>query len=112
MLAPEKPPRVGSNVAPVTRVSVLAARGIEAAAIPIPFNVVRLDSELEPSIEGLPPIIVTFDIVPAIAFRSPATLGGIAASTPSCHFSAAPVSGLYPLTSLVAVSYTHLTLPT
>ena len=77
MFAPENPPRVGSKVAPVTRVSVRAARGIAPAASPIPLSVVRLDSEPAPSIDGPLPVMVTFDIVPAIAFKSPATVGGI-----------------------------------
>jgi hypothetical protein len=102
MFAPVKPPRVGSNVAPVTRVLVFAARGIDPAAIPIPFSVVRLDSALDPRIDGVPPFMVTFDIVPATAFRSPASDGEIDPLTPSCHFSSAPTSGLYAFTLFVA----------
>src|SRR5665213_1658672 len=99
MFAPEKPPRVGSKVAPVTRVCVFAARGMEPAAIPIPLRVVRFDSAPEPRMDGVPPTIVTFDIVPATALRSPTVLGGIWPLTPSCHFSDEPVSGLYGPTS-------------
>ena len=79
MLAPAKPPRVASNVAPVTRVSVRAARGIAPAASPIPFSVLRFDSAPEPRIDGPSRVIVTFDIVPAIALRSPAIVGEICA---------------------------------
>src|SRR5215210_318035 len=93
MLAPENPPRVGSNVAPVTRVSVRAARGIAPAASPIPFSVLRFDSEPEPRMAGPLPVMVTLDMVPAMAFRSPATVGGIWPATPSRHFSDAPGSG-------------------
>src|SRR3954464_7476880 len=94
MLAPAKPPRVGSKVAPVTRVSVRAARGMVPPARPRPFNVLRLDSAPDPRIDGPAAPIVTFDIVPATAFRSPATVGGSCPLTPSCHFSDAPVSGV------------------
>src|SRR5438552_1917281 len=93
MLAPAKPPRVGSNVAPVTRVSVRAARGIAAPENPIPFSVLRFDSAPDPAIEIPPAVIVTFDSVPAIELRSPAIVGEIAPLTPSFHVSDEPVSG-------------------
>src|SRR5258707_13931796 len=92
MFAPANPPRVGSNVAAVTRVCVLAARGMFPPASAIPFNVVRFDSAPEPRIDGPSPVIVTLDIVPAIAFGSPCDDGGMAPLTPSIHFSAGPGS--------------------
>ena len=93
MFAPAKPPRVASNVAPVTRVSVIAARGMLPEASPIPLSVVRFDSLPEPRMEAPPGVIVTFAIVPAVAFRSPATVGGICPCTPSFHLSLEPGSG-------------------
>ena len=93
MLAPAKPPRVASKLAPVTRVSVLAARGMLPAASPMPFNVVRLDSLPEPRIEAPPGPIVTLDIVLAVAVRSPTTDGDTCPLTPSFHRSADPGSG-------------------
>ena len=95
MFAPAKPPRVASNVAPVTRVSVFAARGMLPEASPIPFSVVRFDSLPEPRIEAPPGAIVTFDIVPASAVRSPAIDGESCPFTPSFHFSFEPGSGSY-----------------
>src|SRR6476659_8603745 len=94
MLAPAKPPRVGSNVAPVTRVSVRAARGMEPAGRPIPFRVLRFDSDPDPRMDGPFAPIVTLDIVLAMADRSPATVGGTEPFTPSFHFSDAPTSGV------------------
>src|SRR6476619_7309468 len=93
MLAPAKPPRVASNVAPVTRVSVLAARGMLPDANPIPLSVVRFDSLPDPRIEAPAGVIVTFGIVPASAVRSPATDGEICPSTPSFQRSPDPGSG-------------------
>src|SRR3954468_22993089 len=102
MLAPETPPRVGSKVAPVTRVSVRAARGIEPVDRPIPFRVLRLDSDPAPSIDGPLAPTVTLDIVPAIALRSPARVGGTWPLTPSRHFSAEPGSSWLGPTELSA----------
>src|SRR5579885_2562783 len=93
MLAPANPPRVASNVAPVTRVSVRAARGTPAPLNPNPFNVVRFEDGPDPRIEGPPAVMVTFDIVPAMALRSPAIVGGMLLFTPSNQRSDAPVSG-------------------
>ena len=90
MFAPANPPRVASNVAPVTRVSVFAARGMLPAASPIPFSVVRLDSPPEPRIDAPPGPIVTFDIVLAVAERSPAMEGETCPLTPSFHRSLEP----------------------
>src|SRR5687768_3255522 len=91
-LAPANPPRVGSNVAPVTRVSVRAARGIAPVARPIPLSVLRLDSDPDPRIEAPPGVMVTLDIVPAVALRSPATVGAIEPEIPSFHCSEDPGS--------------------
>src|SRR6478672_150003 len=93
MFAPAKPPRVASNVAPVTRVSVRAARGTLPPASPMPFSVVRLDSLPDPRIDAPPGPIVTFDIVLAVAVRSPVTVGEICPLTPSFHRSLEPGSG-------------------
>jgi hypothetical protein len=54
--------------------------------------VVRLDSPPDPRIEGPAPVIVRLDNVPAIALRSPATVGEIAPLIPSFHFSDEPGS--------------------
>src|SRR5215213_5666507 len=102
MFAPAKPPRVASNVAPVTRVSVFAARGMLPAASPIPFSVVRLDSPAEPRIDAPPGPIVTFDI--AVAVRSPAMDGETWPLTPSFHRSLEPGSGSLARTELDARS--------
>ena len=93
MFAPANPPRVASNVAPVTRVSVFAARGMLPEASPIPLSVVRFDSLPEPRMEAPAGVIVTFGIVPASAVRSPATDGESCPSTPSFHRSPDPGSG-------------------
>src|SRR4051812_1401113 len=109
MLDPANPPRVASKVAPVTRVSVRAARGMVPDAMPIPFSVVRFDDAPEPRIEAPPAVIVTPDIVAARAVRSPAMVGGSWPETPSLHFSEAPGSGcvgetpLLPRTGFTAV---------
>src|SRR5215217_5880496 len=102
MLAPANPPRVASKVAPVTRVWVLAARGMLPAAMPIPLRVVRYDSAPEPRMEGPAPVIVMFDIVPAMALRSPAFEGAMLPLTPSSHFSDDPGSSVVGLTGLLA----------
>src|SRR5829696_6455843 len=93
MFAPAKPPRVASKVAPVTRVSVFAARGMLPVASPIPFSVVRFDSPADPRMEAPPGPSVTFDIVPAVAVRSPAIDGETWPFTPSFHLSFEPGSG-------------------
>src|SRR5215211_8352866 len=95
MFAPANPPRVASKVAPVTRVSVFAARGMLPAASPIPFSVVRLDSLPDPRIDAPPGPIVTFDIVLAVAVRSPAMEGETCPLTPSFHRSLEPGSGSF-----------------
>ena len=100
--APANPPRVGSNVAPVTRVSVRAARGMDPLASPIPFSVLRFESVPDPRIDAPPGVIVTFDIVPAVALRSPTTVGAIAPTIPSFHFSFEPGSSCVGLTLLDA----------
>jgi len=48
--------------------------------------------------------LVTFGIAPANAFRSPATVGGSWPTTPSVHFSDAPVSSCVGLIGLVALT--------
>ena len=65
------------------------------AASPIPFKVVRLDSFPEPRIEAPPGPIVTFDIVLAVAVRSPAIEGETWPPTPSFHRSLEPGSGSF-----------------
>src|SRR3954470_20356525 len=102
MFEPAKPPRVASNVAPVTRVSVRAARGIVPAAIPIPLSVVRFDAAPDPRIDAPELVIVTPDIVAASAVRSPAIVGGSCPLTPSLHFSDAPASTLVGVMLLLA----------
>ena len=75
------------------RLRARRARNRCRPASPIPFSVVRFDSLPEPRIDAPPGPIVTFDIVPAIALRSPATVGEICPFTPSFHFSREPGSG-------------------
>src|SRR5690349_18357538 len=102
MFDPAKPPRVASKVAPVTRVSVRAARGIVPVAMPMPFSVVRFDVAPDPRMEAPAPVIVTPDMVEASAVRSPAIVGGSWPLTPSLHFSDAPGSTLVGETLLFA----------
>src|SRR6476659_3462399 len=102
MFAPANPPRVGSNVAPVTRVSVRAARGIDPDANPIPFNVVRFDSAPEPRIDTPVGVMVTLGIVPAMELRSPAEVGAMRPLTPLSQLSFDPVSGCVGLMGLDA----------
>ena len=69
---------------------------------PIPFSVVRFDDGPEPRIDGPPAVIVMLGIVPAIAVKSPAIVGGMLLFTPSAHFSDAPVSSCIGLMVFVA----------
>ena len=91
-LAPEKPPRVASKVAPVTRVSTRAARGRLPAPIAMPFSVVRLLLPLAPSIDRPPPAIVAPGIVLMVVLMSPAIVGGTPLTTPSLKRSLDPGS--------------------
>src|ERR1051325_3497677 len=102
MFAPANPPRVASNVAPVTRVSVRAARGIEPAAMFMPVSVFRFEPGPDPRIDGPLGVSVTLGMVPAMALRSPAMVGEICPLMPSCHFSDDPGSGCVGFTALLA----------